>query len=428
MPIPGKRHFSLTIPGLPTSPPTGSNNIVSNDELVSGEIGQVGTQFDGLGHVGVHLDGEDYFYNGNKLSEFGDTYGLKKLGVENAGVFFTRGILLDVCGLRGKDRLPVGYVISADELALCLKNSNIEIQEGDVVLIRTGHGKLWMKDNATYGGGEPGLGLEAAKFLTDRKVALIGADNWAIEAFPHERADTAFPVHQWDLTRNGVYHLENLDLEQLAADQVQASLTVSCSARCVSRARLARRETRSPFAEQPMSLLYRPECVSRLGVALFEAAGALTDQAVLTTESLIKSSLMGHDSHGVIRIPEYLGFVADGSIVVNAPLNLDRTGASTAVLDCGHGFGPVGATRAIREGIAIARGERTACVITRHCNHVGRLGAYVQHAAGGGDAGDCDVQLADSRSRCSALGRSRRTPGDKPNCLRGSHRRTSGGR
>ena len=61
MPIPGKRHFSLTIPGLPTSRSAGSNKIVSNDELVSGEIGQVGTQFDGLGHVGVHLNGEDYF-------------------------------------------------------------------------------------------------------------------------------------------------------------------------------------------------------------------------------------------------------------------------------------------------------------------------------------------------------------------------------
>jgi Putative cyclase len=218
MPIPGKRHFSLTIPGLPTSAPSGSNKIVSNDELFSGEIGQVGTQFDGLGHVGVRIDGEDYFYNGNKLSEFGDTYGLKKLGVENAGVFFTRGILLDVCALRGQDRLPAGYVISPEELASCLKNANLDIQEGDVVLIRTGHGKLWMKDNQTYGAGEPGIGLAAARFLTDRKVSLIGADNWAIEAFPHERADLSFPVHQWDLTKNGVYHLENLDLEALAAD------------------------------------------------------------------------------------------------------------------------------------------------------------------------------------------------------------------
>ncbi len=220
MPIPGKRHFSLTIPGLPTGPPMGSNHIVSNDELVSGEIGQVGTQFDGLGHVGVRSGGEDYFYNGNKLSEFGDTYGLKKLGVENAGAFFTRGILLDVCGLTGKDRLPAGYVISPEEIAACLKIAKLEIEEGDVVLIRTGHGKLWMKDNATYGVGEPGIGLDAAKYLTDRKVSLIGADTWAIEAVPHERADLAFPVHQWDLTKNGVYHLENLDLEQLAADGV----------------------------------------------------------------------------------------------------------------------------------------------------------------------------------------------------------------
>ena len=218
MPIPGKRHFSLTIPGLPTGQPTGSNQMVSNDELFSGEIGQVGTQFDGLGHVGVRIDGEDYFYNGNKLSEFGDPYGLKKLGVENVGVFVTRGILLDVCALRGNDRLPAGYVISADELESCLVKANLKIQEGDVVLIRTGHGKLWMKDNEAYGVGEPGIGLAAAKFLTDRRVSMIGADTWAIEAVPHEREDLSFPVHQWNLTKNGVYHIENIDLEQLAAD------------------------------------------------------------------------------------------------------------------------------------------------------------------------------------------------------------------
>ncbi len=220
MPMPGKRHFSLTIPGLPTGGPIGSNQMVSNDELFSGEIGQVGTQFDGLGHVGVRKDGEDYFYNGNKLSEFGDPYGLKKLGVENVGVFFTRGILLDVCGLRSSDQLAPGYVISPDELSSCLEKAKLQIQEGDVVLIRTGHGKLWMKDNAAYGAGEPGIGLAAAKFLTDRKVSMIGADTWAIEAVPHERDDLAFPVHQWDLTKNGVYHIENLDLEQLAADGV----------------------------------------------------------------------------------------------------------------------------------------------------------------------------------------------------------------
>jgi len=220
MPLPGKRHFSLTIPGLPTGLPTGSNQIVSNDELVSGEIGQVGTQFDGLGHVGCRVNGEDIFYNGFKLSEFGNPYGLEKLGVENVGVFFTRGLLLDVAGVRQADRLPVGYVITPDELQACLDAAELKIRPGDVVLIRTGHGKLWMQDNQTYGEGEPGLGLAAAKFLTDRKVALIGADTWAIEAVPHENSETAFPVHQWNLTRHGVYHLENLHLEHLAADKV----------------------------------------------------------------------------------------------------------------------------------------------------------------------------------------------------------------
>jgi hypothetical protein len=220
MPLPGKRHFSLTIPGLPTGLPSGSNQMVSNDELFSGEVGQVGTQFDGLGHVGVRMNGEDVFYNGNKLSEFGDPYGLKKLGVENAGVFFTRGLLLDVCGLRGDDHLPAGYVISADELQSCLEKAKTSIRPGDVVLIRTGHGKLWMKDNEAYGAGEPGIGLEAAKFLTDHGVAMIGADTWAIEAVPHERKDLSFPVHQWDLTKNGVYHIENINLEELAADDV----------------------------------------------------------------------------------------------------------------------------------------------------------------------------------------------------------------
>lgn len=220
MPIPGKRHFSLTIPGLPTGLPQGENQMVSNDELVSGEIGQVGTQFDGLGHVGCRVGNDDIFYNGFKLAEFGDPYGLKKLGVENVGPFFTRGLLLDVSGLVGTDRLPAGYVISADELRACLRDHDLEILAGDAVLIRTGHGKLWMKDNETYGAGEPGIGMAAAKFLTDHEVSLIGADTWAIEAVPHESDEVAFPVHQWNLTRHGVYHLENLDLELLAAHRV----------------------------------------------------------------------------------------------------------------------------------------------------------------------------------------------------------------
>ncbi len=228
MPLPGKRHFSLTIPGSPSSKPTGKNMMVSHDEMFSGEVGQVGTQFDGLGHVGVRVGDDDYFYNGFKLSTFGDAYGLQKLGVENAGPFYTRGVLLDVAGARKQKRLPVGYAITVSDLEMCLDNTGLKIHPGDVVMIHTGHGQLWMKDNETYGIGEPGIGLEAARWLTEQKVAIIGSDNWAIEVLPHEDREQSFPVHQWNLTRNGVHHLENLNLEPLVSKKIYEFAFVFC--------------------------------------------------------------------------------------------------------------------------------------------------------------------------------------------------------
>jgi kynurenine formamidase len=127
-------------------------------------------------------------------------------------------VLLDVA--RAAERLPVGYVITPDDLENCLHASGLEIHPGDAVFLHTGHAKLWMKDNETYGVGEPGIGMAAAKWLTDRKVCLIGADTWAVEVVPSENPERPFPVHQWDLTRHGVYHLENLNLEALSADKV----------------------------------------------------------------------------------------------------------------------------------------------------------------------------------------------------------------
>jgi kynurenine formamidase len=220
MPLAGNRSFKLTIPGSPTAGPIGKNQMVSHDEMFTGEIGQVGTQLDGLGHVGARIGNEDYFYNGFKRSEFSKAYGLQKLGIEHVGVFFTRGILLDVAALRKTDRLPAGYVITPQDLQACLDADRLSIRPGDIVLIHTGHGKLWMKDNDAFNRGEPGIGLEAARFLTGKKITLVGADTWAIEVVPHEDKDRPFPVHQWNLTRNGVYHLENLDLAELAADKV----------------------------------------------------------------------------------------------------------------------------------------------------------------------------------------------------------------
>jgi kynurenine formamidase len=221
MPLPGNRHYSLTIPGSPTGGPSGKNQGVYHDDLVSGEISQVGTQLDGLGHVGVRIGGDDYFYNGFKRSEFGTAYGLTRLGIENVGVFFTRGVLLDVAGARGVERMTTGEVVTSRDLEHALKRQGLAaIGAGDAVLIRTGHGRLWMKDNAAFSAGEPGIGMDAGKWLCDHKITLVGTDTWASEVVPPEDPDRPFPVHQLLLVRNGIYNLENLDLEELAREKV----------------------------------------------------------------------------------------------------------------------------------------------------------------------------------------------------------------
>jgi kynurenine formamidase len=220
MPMPGKRHFSLTIPGSPTGGPNGKNQGVYHDDLFSGEIGQIGTQLDGLGHVGVRIGGDDYFYNGFRRSQFGTAYGLEKLGIENVGVFFTRGVMVDVGRLRGVERMKSGDVITSRDIEAALKAQGVEVREGDVVVIRTGHGQLWMKDNATFSAGEPGIGVDAAQWLCDRKIVMAGSDTWATEVVPHEDPDLPYPVHLMLLVRHGIYNIENLDLEELAKDKV----------------------------------------------------------------------------------------------------------------------------------------------------------------------------------------------------------------
>lgn len=220
MPLFPGRHYSLTIPGSPSGGPAGKNNIVYHEEMINGQLGQIGTQFDGLGHIGGRVEGEDVFYNGFKRSEFGKASGLDKLGVEKAGVFVTRGILIDIAGLKGVDRLAVGTVITAKDLQLALDRQSVELSEGDVVLIHTGHGSLWMVDNQEYNRGAPGIGMEAALWLAEKKVAMTGADTWPVEVVPSEDPELVFPVHQELIWRRGIYNLENLDLAELAANQV----------------------------------------------------------------------------------------------------------------------------------------------------------------------------------------------------------------
>jgi kynurenine formamidase len=212
MPMFGTRHFSLRIPKV--FGPTGTNEAVYHDEVVSGEIGQVGTQFDGLGHIGIG----DLFYNGNRGSEFARAEGLTKLGIENVGALATRGVLIDVAAWKGQATLAGGYEITRADIEGALKRQNTAIRSGDAVFIHTGWGSLWVKDNARYTANAPGIGVGAAQYLVEREVALVGADTWAVEVVPNPDASLAFPVHQLFLPRNGIYIFENLATEDLARD------------------------------------------------------------------------------------------------------------------------------------------------------------------------------------------------------------------
>lgn len=214
MPLVGTRHYSLRIPQA--FKPEGSNQPVYHDEIVSGELGQIGTQFDALGHFGIG----ELFYNGNRRSDFAQPEGLTRLGVEHVGALVTRGVLIDVARYKGVQQLAGGYEISAADLRGALQRQRTEIHGGDVVLIHTGWGSLWMKDNARFSATAPGIGLESGQFLVEREITMVGADAWGVEVVPNPNRSLTFPVHQLLLTRNGIYLHESLVTEELARDNV----------------------------------------------------------------------------------------------------------------------------------------------------------------------------------------------------------------
>lgn len=222
MPLFGSRAFALRIPGKPTGGVFGKNKIIWNDEFLATEIGQIGTQLDGLGHIGVHVsgqaEGETRYYNGVTGADLIGPYGLKKLGIEKLKPLFTTGHLVDMVALRG-GMMDAGQEIKVADIEAALakqgKSAN-DIAPGDVVLFYTGWGSLWMKDNKRFNAGEPGIGVEAAKWLVEKRVALVGSDVWGIEVVPNPDGNLAFPAHQILLTKNGILLHENLATERLA--------------------------------------------------------------------------------------------------------------------------------------------------------------------------------------------------------------------
>ncbi len=197
-----------------TGTPFGINNATANDDLLLTWLG-VGSQLDGLGHMGS----DHIYYNNLHASEFVSPTGLSKLGTHEIPPIVTRGVLLDMARYFGMPRLEAGQVFNSAEIKAAAESQGIHIGTGDVVLFHTGWQALAKTDPEAFMAGMPGIGEEGAHYLAGLDVVAIGADTWGIEVFPSENPERAFPVHVDLLKHHGVYILENMATSQLAADE-----------------------------------------------------------------------------------------------------------------------------------------------------------------------------------------------------------------
>ena len=214
MPFVGTRKFDLTVKRTVMNPQP--NRRGSNEEIVTAEIGQVGTQFDAFPHqtIGPTL------YNCVPLDDVATRSGFTKLGVEKVGTLMTRGVLIDIAALKGVPMLADAYEITARDIQDALARQKLTLQPGDAVLLHTGWGQLWGQDNARYQKSNPGIGVGAAEWLARQNPMLVGADNGPVEINPNPDAQLNQPVHQIMLVVNGIHLLENVKLDELAAKQV----------------------------------------------------------------------------------------------------------------------------------------------------------------------------------------------------------------
>jgi kynurenine formamidase len=212
MPL-GARQFDLITKR--TADPAGSNRRGGNEEIVLAEIGQVGTQFDGFAHQTIG----NSMYNCVKVDEVATRNGFTKLGVENVGAIMTRAVLIDVAAAKGVEMLPDTYEITVADLQQALKKQAVTLQPGDAILVNTGWGRLWGKDNGRYSKTNPGLGAASSEWLARQDPILVGADTAPVNVTPNPDAKVSNPIHQIMLVINGIHLLENLRLDELAASR-----------------------------------------------------------------------------------------------------------------------------------------------------------------------------------------------------------------
>ncbi len=161
---------------------------------------QTGTQWDGLTHAYRDRKVWNGYDAGKALNPM---IGARKNSIDKLATHFvTRGVLLDVVKLKGREtegQLAGGYAITADDLTAAARAQGVEVRRGDALLVRTGWMGHWYRASArereTYHDQHPGLGLSCAPWLQEKDVACLGVDNMAVEVKPAEDGVSTLPLH-----------------------------------------------------------------------------------------------------------------------------------------------------------------------------------------------------------------------------------------
>ncbi len=176
-------------------------------------------------HSGTHMDAlchiwyDNQLYNGFDASEHVTSSGATRNAIDNVRSIVGRGVLLDVARWKGVAHLGAGEPITRQDLEACAAFQHTTIQAGDLVLVRTGWMQVFSTDRALFDSVQPGLDVSAGAWLHEHDIVAIGADNHGVEVMTRiPPADV--PLHRVAIRDLGVYLVEDLNLEALAADRV----------------------------------------------------------------------------------------------------------------------------------------------------------------------------------------------------------------
>ena len=175
-------------------------------------------------HTGTHIDALCHqsealvLYGGVKVDGSVQTpRGFKKHGVEEIPPILAPGVLLDVAASKGVEEIEAGYAVTADDLRACCDSQGVSVERGSVALVRTGNARHWSAPERYLAG--PGMEASASYWLAERLVLAVGADNmaWDVPGLRDPEIGCLNPGHLILLARYGIYIIENLALEDLAA-------------------------------------------------------------------------------------------------------------------------------------------------------------------------------------------------------------------